>query len=328
VALHVLREIAAGVAVLHRHRIVHRDLTPGNILFRSASPGPDRVLIADLGLAKALAAASGLTARAGTPGYMAPEQDDPLSTVDARADVYGLGRLGARLLTAGSGGPRPGVPAGIAAVLRRATARNPRDRYPDAAAFAAALDEAGHQGSGVVRRAALAAVAGVVLAGIPSDAALPEPVRTTASDGTGRITVVLPAGWRAAGSGWAGRPGADHRLEPALVISPDPARWPTDAALPGAFIGLSGSAAARTTAAGFVVERPHASCAASPVRRTRQAGVDWVVARFACAAPKPVIIEAAGLDTGSAALVYAQITPGAAARDPEVDALLAGISVR
>ncbi|MEU6021680.1 hypothetical protein [Micromonospora sp. NPDC047134] len=52
------------------------------------------MLIADLGLAKALAAASGLTARAGTPGYMAPEQDDPLAIVDARADVYGLGRLG------------------------------------------------------------------------------------------------------------------------------------------------------------------------------------------------------------------------------------------
>ncbi|MEK8106708.1 protein kinase [Micromonospora sp. M12] len=63
----LLGEVCAGVAVLHRHGVVHRDLTPGNILFRSAGPGgAEQVLIADLGLAKALAAASGLTARAGT----------------------------------------------------------------------------------------------------------------------------------------------------------------------------------------------------------------------------------------------------------------------
>ncbi|WP_433232438.1 protein kinase domain-containing protein [Micromonospora sp. CA-248260] len=100
VALALLDEIAAGVAVLHRQRVVHRDLTPGNVLFASTADG-ERVVIADLGLAKALAAASGLTARAGTPGYMAPEQDDPLAVVDTRSDVFGLGRLGLRLL----GGP-------------------------------------------------------------------------------------------------------------------------------------------------------------------------------------------------------------------------------
>nr|BFE72253.1 serine/threonine-protein kinase [Actinoplanes digitatis] len=265
-ALRVLREIAAGVAVLHRHRIVHRDLTPGNILFRR-----ERVLIADLGLAKALAAASGLTARAGTPGYMAPEQDDPLSAVDTSADVYGLGRLGLRLLGTG-------VPKGVAALLRRSTARNPRDRPPDAAAFAAELDRAVSGGGFTpLRRATIIAAAAVVLALVPSEAALPEGPRT-ASDGTGRLTVVLPAGWRAAGSGWAGRPGGDGRLAPALVISPDPSRWQTDPGVPGAFIGLPHSAGPRPTAAGFVAEHPHASCTAAPVRHG-----EWVVARFTCA---------------------------------------------
>ena len=156
----LLREIAAGAAVLHGHGIVHRDLTPGNVLFRSRSSGMDgqveaddgglgeSVLIADLGLAKALAAASGLTARAGTPGYMAPEQDNPLAVVDARTDVYGLGRLGATLLGASvarSDGEirlRDGVPPRVAEVLRIATARRPEDRYSDAAAFGAALNRA------------------------------------------------------------------------------------------------------------------------------------------------------------------------------------------
>ncbi|MEV4121386.1 protein kinase [Micromonospora sp. NPDC049645] len=155
-ALWLLGEVCAGVAVLHRHGVVHRDLTPGNILFRSADPGDaERVLIADLGLAKALAAASGLTARAGTPGYMAPEQDDPGAVVDTRADVYGLGRLGIRLLTTDPARPDPprcdpdirlrdGVPPAVAAVLARATAHHPADRHPDAATLHAALTRASH----------------------------------------------------------------------------------------------------------------------------------------------------------------------------------------
>ncbi|MFI6780472.1 protein kinase [Micromonospora sp. NPDC050276] len=158
-ALRLLGEVCAGVAVLHRHGVVHRDLTPGNILFRSAGPGGDeRVLIADLGLAKALAAASGLTARAGTPGYMAPEQDDPGVVVDTRADVYGLGRLGIRLLAVDPSSAHParpdpprrapairlrdGVPPEVAAVLVQATAHHPADRYPDAATLHAALTRA------------------------------------------------------------------------------------------------------------------------------------------------------------------------------------------
>ncbi|MEV4141998.1 serine/threonine-protein kinase, partial [Dactylosporangium sp. NPDC049742] len=163
-ALVLLREVAAAAAVLHANGIVHRDLTPGNVLFRAdGGYGPGDVLLADLGLAKAVAAASGLTARAGTPGFMAPEQDDPFAVVDARADVFGLGRLGVALLgTAPGAGPgsaadRPGVPAlragvpsGVGRVLRTATAVSPGARYPHAAAFAAAL---GHAAAGPRGRA-------------------------------------------------------------------------------------------------------------------------------------------------------------------------------
>jgi hypothetical protein len=359
--LRLLREIAAGVAVLHDNGIVHRDLTPGNVLFRSRparspsadpDPGDEQVLIADLGLAKALAAASGLTARAGTPGYMAPEQDDPLAVVDTRADVYGLGRLGARLLgssaTARSDAQirlREGVPGRVAEVLRRATAHRPADRYPDAAAFAAALDRATGRSSRAapviratpvpLRRRAVAA--GVVLAVtaivavMASDSAPGRPPRVPGAgvDPTGRITVALPPGWRADGGHWDGQRDPGGKRSPALIVSPAPDRWKRDAAMAGAFVGLSRGIGARTTPAGYVAEQPHAGCTAAPLRTSRQAGIDWVVARYtACRTGPAVIVEAAGNDPAGAGLVYVQITPPAGSGSEFVDALLAGVRVR
>ncbi|MFG3579692.1 serine/threonine-protein kinase [Micromonospora chersina] len=360
-AVALLDEIAAGVAVLHRHGVVHRDLTPGNILFRSG-PGGERVLVADLGLAKALAAASGLTARAGTPGYMAPEQDDPFAVVDTRADVFGLGRLGVRLLgdatapasaredrRSGRALPRlrAGVPPGVAAVLRTATAARPADRYPDAAAFRAALRHAataraGHAATARAGQAATTragrpprrrrlvasgavAVLLVALGATAGDAAGRTP--TGAVGRSGPLAVALPVGWRADGTGWAGQYGDDGELEPALVVSPDPGRWAADPAVPGAFVGLSAGTARRTTPEGFLAERPHADCAAAPVRRTRQGGVDWGVAAFACPGGRPVIVEAAGR-AAPAGLLYVQLTPPPGSGEDFVDALLAGVRVR
>ncbi|MFI7607268.1 protein kinase [Micromonospora sp. NPDC049366] len=346
-ALALLDQIAAGVAVLHRHAVVHRDLTPGNILFRSAPDGRDgpaaeQVLIADLGLAKALAAASGLTARAGTPGYMAPEQDDPCAAVDTRADVFGLGRLGLRLL--GEETPAPAV----AAVLARATALHPDDRYADATAFRAALAravaapadaETGPVGVtravGGRRRSARRRVATVTGAGLVALAALGVAAgdaatrrHTAGTAASGPVVVILPPGWRATGTGWAGQYGDDGALEPALIVSPDPGRWATDPTVPGAFVGLSASTARRTSAEGFLAERPHADCVPAPVRRTRQGGTDWVVAAFTCPGARPVVVEAAGLAADRTALLYVQAVPPPGGGTEFVDALLAGVRVR
>jgi eukaryotic-like serine/threonine-protein kinase len=354
----VLREIAAGVAVLHANRIVHRDLSPGNVLFRHPprDPAPEaldagEVLVADLGLAKAIAAASGLTARAGTPGFMAPEQDDPLAVVDVRADVFGLGRLGELLLAVpASGRPagparlRVGVPPKVAAVLRRATASQAADRYPDAAAFGAALDRAtrswvpgrvwsryhtaGRRWRALAGVAALGLCVAVTLAaaGPPAPRAPRAPgERTTGTDATGRITVILPDGWRVKGSG-AVR--ADGGRDPALVMAPDPARWRSDPTMPGAFVGLSNDATA-TTAALFVSQRQHWSCAPSPVRTSRQTNGDWVVAEFTgCRPGKPVIIEAATVRPGGVGVVFVQLSMLARGDPDLVDAVLAGVSVR
>ncbi|HEV7712399.1 MAG TPA: serine/threonine-protein kinase [Asanoa sp.] len=339
-ALWLLREVAAGVAVLHDTGIVHRDLTPGNVLFRTAGARVGRpaeqVVIADLGLAKALAAASGLTARAGTPGYMAPEQDDPLAVVDARADVYGLGRLGARLLTVSTGQRvrlRAGVPPGVAGVLRQATAARPADRFRDASAFAAALDGAtGVRNPSAVRRRRGAVAAAAVLvaagatAGLSADAGSAWPAGV-ASDRSGRIGVTLPAGWRGvAASHWPDPLSPAGRRGPGLVVSPAPALWLTDARIPGAFVGLS---RASTTPAAFVAGHPRPRCVAAPTRTVRRGGIDWVVAAYSgCPDLKTEIVETAGRGPGTAGLVYVQIMPPAGGGPEFVDALLAGIRVR
>ncbi|GAB4101184.1 serine/threonine-protein kinase [Micromonospora taraxaci] len=351
-ALRLLGEICAGVAVLHRNGVVHRDLTPGNILFRSVGPDAEQVLIADLGLAKALAAASGLTARAGTPGYMAPEQDDPGAVVDTRADVYGLGRLGIRLLAAGSpAGTEPprrpaeirlreGVPAAVAAVLVRATAYQPANRYPDASALHDALARARARAAvervlGTTRRRPyLSRLAGAVVAtalvvgGVgaePGGAGSGRPVVGTYT--TGPLTVALPAGWSATGTTWAGQFDAGGEPEPALVMSPQPRRWAADPRLPGAFVGLSAATAVRTTPAGFLAERTHGDCTPAPARTTRQAGVEWTVVAYRCDQGRPRIVESAGLHPGRAALVYVQIVPPEHAAPEFVDAVLAGVRV-
>ncbi|MEV4619516.1 serine/threonine-protein kinase [Asanoa sp. NPDC049573] len=338
-ALWVLREVAAGVAVLHATGIVHRDLTPGNVLFRStgarAGRPAEQVVIADLGLAKALAAASGLTARAGTPGYMAPEQDDPLAVVDARADVYGLGRLGARLLTVSTGQRvrlRAGVPPGVAGVLRRATAVRPTDRFRDAAAFAAAFDAAtGTRDPSALRRRRGIVTAGAVLvatgvaAGLSGDAGPAWPAEI-ASDRSGRIAVTLPPGWRGVAADWPDPLTPAGGRQPALMVSPAPAVWRTDPRIPGAFVGLS---RADTTPAAYVADHPHPRCVAAPTRTVRRAGVDWVVAAYsACPGPKATIVEAAGRGLGTAGLVYVQVVPPAGGGPEFVDALLSGIRVR
>lgn len=360
-ALRLLGEICAGVSVLHRHGVVHRDLTPGNILFHSTGAAADaestgassfaeptraasgeRVLIADLGLAKALAAASGLTARAGTPGYMAPEQDDPGAVIDTRADVFGLGRLGIRLLAADPGPdpPRPagalrlrdGVPARVAAVLVRATAHRPADRYPDAAALHAALDRATEpvrQSSPVARRPYRLLLAGTAVAAVAVVGA--EPGGTGADHDTytaGPLTVTLPDGWLATGATWAGQYDADGEAEPALVMSPQPRRWAADPGVPGAFVGVSTSTAARTTPAGFLAERTHGDCVPAPARTTRQAGVEWTVVTYRCDRGRPRIVESAGRHPGHGALVYVQVVPPVDAGPDFVDRLLDGVRVR
>ncbi|UAL29204.1 serine/threonine protein kinase [Nocardioides rotundus] len=162
----LVEQAAAGLDALHENGIIHRDVKPQNLLLRS-HPDGERVLVADLGVAKAMANASGLTQLVGTPAYMAPEQAAGLR-LDARTDVWSLGAIAFTLLTGhtlrdpealrlGSEPPRPSLlvdlPAGVDTAVAGALADDPEDRYPSAGAFARAL-RAGWEGEEVQRRPA------------------------------------------------------------------------------------------------------------------------------------------------------------------------------
>lgn len=114
-------EAARAVQVLHDHGVLHRDVTPANLLVDHQSDGSQRVVVTDLGMAKAMAEMSGLTLAAGTPAFMAPEQAGGLGGFDARADVYSLGAVVYALLS----GKPPFTGSTLTAVLARSESLEP-----------------------------------------------------------------------------------------------------------------------------------------------------------------------------------------------------------
>ncbi|HEV7559071.1 MAG TPA: serine/threonine-protein kinase, partial [Kofleriaceae bacterium] len=122
-----------AVAFAHARSIVHRDLKPSNILL-----GPfGETLVIDWGLARSLDE-RGAAEIAGTPGFMAPEQERG-EALDPRADVYALGAT-LRYVLAGRDAPLPReVPDDLRAIVDKALANDPARRYPDASGLAADL---------------------------------------------------------------------------------------------------------------------------------------------------------------------------------------------
>ncbi|WP_437949925.1 protein kinase [Sorangium sp. So ce296] len=157
-ALSLLQQVASGLAAVHDQGIIHRDLKPENVLVRRDG----QALVADFGLARGALAQASTDGIVGTLAYMSPEQlrGDPLGPA---SDIFSLGILGFELLTGrspfGSGAPATVLSAilrdapqrleGLAlpasavraldALLARAMARRPEERFPTAGSFAAAL---------------------------------------------------------------------------------------------------------------------------------------------------------------------------------------------
>jgi len=156
----VAAPVLGALAVAHRAGLVHRDIKPENILIS----GNGEVKIADFGLVRAVAAAT-TTSRSvilGTAAYLSPEQVT-VGSADARSDVYSAGVLVYEMLTGRTpfigdtslsvayqrvekDVPDPssaidGVPPELDAFVRRATEREPSERYADAQVMADALGE-------------------------------------------------------------------------------------------------------------------------------------------------------------------------------------------
>jgi serine/threonine protein kinase len=157
----LVEQAAAGLQVLHATGVIHRDIKPQNLLLRSNGDDRTRLLVADLGMAKAMLHASGITQVVGTPAYMAPEQATGIG-LSPRADMYGLAAVTYRMVTGSvvrEGGlaelldrrvpPAPSslapLPAAIDDVLLRALDPDPDERWPDVGSFARAFREASRQ---------------------------------------------------------------------------------------------------------------------------------------------------------------------------------------
>ncbi|MCC6751708.1 MAG: protein kinase [Deltaproteobacteria bacterium] len=151
----ILVQVCDAMAAAHKKGIVHRDLKPENIFLVDDPVRPDFVKVLDFGIAKMQQeGAKQLTQTAqvmGTPDYISPEQAADSKAVDARSDIYSTGVVVYRVFTGRlpyeienpmlaleavkvqdpvpPRQRRPDLPAPIEAVIAKAMARNPADRF-------------------------------------------------------------------------------------------------------------------------------------------------------------------------------------------------------
>src|SRR6185295_7950831 len=152
-AFAVMRGVCRGLAQAHQHNLVHRGLTPRNVL---VSPDFSTVKVADLGATAFESVMPSLTATLGTGEirlgalyYLAPEILEGRPAVDARADLYSAGVIFHEMLTGRAPGPKFGLPSQLnpelpqevdAAVLK-CLARKPEERYAGAGELLAAVEK-------------------------------------------------------------------------------------------------------------------------------------------------------------------------------------------
>ncbi len=167
----IVQQVMRALGAAHAKGIVHRDMKPANCFMVRRADGVDQVKVFDFGIAKVIdphnEGGVGLTqtgAIFGTAKYMAPEQARG-EKVDQRTDIYALGVMIYELLTgrvpfAGDNfmqvltqhlteappslitvAPEAGIPLEVEAMVLKALAKDPADRYPSMAEFEASMLE-------------------------------------------------------------------------------------------------------------------------------------------------------------------------------------------
>jgi serine/threonine protein kinase len=154
----IVAQVADALQYTHEHQVIHADVKPSNVLVQVEPNGHWRVLLADFGVARSVDSIALRDEVAGTAAYMAPEQF--YGQLSPACDQYALGVMAFQLLAGRlpfAGGLvelvqaharadppalralNPAISAAVEAVIVRALAKRPADRYHSMAAFAEAL---------------------------------------------------------------------------------------------------------------------------------------------------------------------------------------------
>lgn len=158
--LRIFRRMASALEEAHNHGIVHRDIKPGNILFDRWGDS----YLSDFGIVKLIDTVENLSDRSlvGTPAYLSPEQAQGITEVTPQSDIYSLGVLLFQMLTGRlpfwSTDPfelitlhiseptpsllefNPECKPGYQAIINRAMAKNPEQRYTSPNAMVHAIE--------------------------------------------------------------------------------------------------------------------------------------------------------------------------------------------
>jgi serine/threonine protein kinase len=203
-ASRLLGQIASALDYAHQHGVLHRDVKSSNVLLDSEN----NAYLTDFGIAKMIEGASELTGSGiiGTPQYMSPEQCQGRKDLTGATDVYSLGVMLYEMLTGrtpyqaetplavihmqitGSPLPPPSslrsdLSEDIEAVILKALAQEPKDRWPTCGAMAQAFAQA------------VAARVEATKPSTPTEAALPStpPTRKVALEDDLGLTIPAPA---------------------------------------------------------------------------------------------------------------------------------------
>ena len=305
VAVGIVLQVLAGLGHAHEQGVVHRDVKPSNVFL----PRGRAAKVMDFGVARLAGGTTASGVMVGTPNYMSPEQVRT-GLVDGRSDLFSAGLILFELVTgekayrgdnvvsllykiAHEDPPLLSLPegpqwAGVRRVVARALAREPDDRYPDAATMSADLGQALIELGGSTHGVTTAAH-GLALPPreVPPTEALPRQAPAAARAGAGRAAPREPStamAWAILGVATLALIGAGALF----VYLRAPAAPPTTAASPR----LPASPAAASPSAAPLAGSPAAPPALAPSVASPAAAPSRAPSPEGAALPPPLLPSA------------------------------------